>query len=402
MGKTNLYLSKTKMSHRKFEKPRSGHLGFLPRKRTRKHRGKIRSFPKDDASKKPHFTAFAGFKAGMTHITRDIHRIDSRLHKKEVVEAVTIIETPPLKVVGFVGYIETVKGLRALGTLWANSLSNELQRRFYKNWYASKKKAFTKYVNNKDQQEGREKRINKFCTTVRAICHTQVHLQGNLRTKKAHVMEIRVNGGTTQDKVEFIKSQFEKDLKIDQVFGANEVIDVIGVTKGKGFTGVTKRWGVRKLPRKTHRGLRKVGCIGSWHPSKIQYTIPRAGQSGYHHRTEKNKKIYRIGQGMRHGVSNNASTDNDLTQKNITPMGGFPHYGIVRDDYLMLKGCCIGTKKRTLVLRKTLMPTTKRRLNEEVKLKYIDTTSKFGHGRFQTSAEKAKFYGREIEQPTKA
>merc|ERR1711972_691125 len=124
--------------------------------------------------------------------------------------------------------------------------------------------------------------------------------------------EIQVNGGTTQDKVEFIKGQFEKDLKVDQVFGANEVVDVIGVTKGKGFTGVTKRWGVSKLPRKTHRGLRKVGCIGAWHPSKIQYTIPRAGQSGYHHRTERNKKIYRVGQGARYGCRNNASTENDL------------------------------------------------------------------------------------------
>jgi len=391
------------MSHRKFEKPRSGHLGFLPRKRTRKHRGKIRSFPKDDASKKPHFTAFAGFKAGMSHITRDIHRIDSRLHKKEVVEAVTIIETPPLKVVGFVGYIETVKGLRALGTVWANSLSNELQRRFYKNWYHSKKKAFTKYVNNKDLfQEVREKRIRKFCGIVRAICHTQVHLQGNMRTKKAHVMEIQVNGGTVDEKIDFIKGQFEKDLKVDQVFGANEVVDVIGVTKGKGFTGVTKRWGVRKLPRKTHRGLRKVGCIGSWHPSKISFTIPRAGQSGYHHRTECNKRIYRIGQGERYGAKNNAATESDLTEKNITPMGGFPHYGIVRDDYLMLKGCCIGTKKRSLVLRKTLVPQPRRKLNEDIKLKYIDTTSKFGHGRFQTSEEKGKFYGREIEKPTKA
>merc|ERR1712188_168314 len=394
MGKTNLYCSSL-MSHRKFEKPRSGHLGFLPRKRTRKHRGKIRTFPKDDPTQKPHFTAFAGFKAGMTHITRDIHRIDSRLHKKEVVEAVTIIETPPLKVVGFVGYIETVKGLRALGTVWANSLSNELQRRFYKNWYHSKKKAFTKYVNNKDLfQEVREKRIRKFCGIVRAICHTQVHLQGNMRTKKAHLMEVQVNGGTVDEKIDFIKGQFEKELKVDQVFGNGEVLDVIGVTKGKGFTGVTKRWGVRKLPRKTHRGLRKVGCIGSWHLSKIQYTIPRAGQSGYHHRTEKNKRIYRLGQGAKYDVTNNASTANDLTQKNITPMGGFPHYGVVRDDYIMLKGCCVGTKKRGIILRKTLHARTSRKLTEDVKIKYIDTTSKFGHGRFQTSEEKAKFYGR--------
>jgi len=395
-NKLNIFVHKDTMSHRKFEKPRSGHLGFLPRKRTRKHRGKIRSFPKDDSTQKPHFTAFAGFKAGMTHITRDIHRIDSRLHKKEVVEAVTIIETPPLKVVGFVGYIETVKGMRALSTVWASELSTELKRRMYKNWYASKKKAFSKYCTKKDDQVNNENRIKRFCTTVRALCHTQVHLQKHLRTKKAHLMEIQINGGSIAEKVDFVKGWFEKELKVDQVFGNGECLDVVGVTKGKGFTGVTKRWGVRKLPRKTHRGLRKVGCIGSWHPSKISYTIPRAGQSGYHHRTETNKKIYRIGQGMRHGVQNNASTDNDLTQKNITPMGGFPHYGVVRDDYLMLKGCCIGTKKRTLCLRKSLMPVTKRMLNEEVKLKYIDTTSKFGHGRFQTCAEKAKFYGREL------
>merc|ERR1712217_344720 len=140
MGKNKLrFLFYKKMSHRKFEKPRSGHLGFLPRKRTRKHRGKVRSFPKDNTSAAPHFTAFSGFKAGMTHITRDIHRIDSRLHKKEVV--------------GFVGYIETVKGLRALSTVWANQLSTELRRRFYKNWYHSKKKAFTKYANKKDEQK---------------------------------------------------------------------------------------------------------------------------------------------------------------------------------------------------------------------------------------------------------
>jgi len=381
------------MSHRKFEKPRSGHLGFLPRKRTRKHRGKVRSFPKDDSTQKPHFTAFCGFKAGMTHITRDVHRLDSKLHKKEVVEAVTIIETPPVKVVGYVGYIETVRGLRALSTVWANDLSSELKRRFYKNWYHSKKKAFTKYA--KKDNKNSEARVLKYCSTVRAIVHNQVHLVKNIKTKKAHVMEVQVNGGTTTDKVNFIKGYFEKDLKVDNVFSNGEVVDVIGVTKGKGFTGVTKRWGVRKLPRKTHRGLRKVGCIGSWHPSKISFTIPRAGQCGYHHRTETNKRIYKMGQGERSGATNNASTESDLTQKNITPMGGFPHYGIVRDDFLMLKGCCIGVKKRQLVLRKPLVHRTNRKLTEPIKLKYIDTTSKFGHGRFQTSTEKARFYGRE-------
>lgn len=64
------------------------------------------------------------------------------------------------------------------------------------------------------------------------------------------------------------------------------------------FTGVTSRWHTKKLPRKTHKGLRKVACIGAWHPSRVQFTVARAGQKGYHHRTEINKKIYRIGLGI--------------------------------------------------------------------------------------------------------
>jgi large subunit ribosomal protein L3e len=68
------------------------------------------------------------------------------MHKKEVVEAVTVIETPPLCVVGVVGYVETPRGLRTLTTVWSAHLSDELKRRFYKNWYRSKKKAFTKYA----------------------------------------------------------------------------------------------------------------------------------------------------------------------------------------------------------------------------------------------------------------
>jgi large subunit ribosomal protein L3e len=107
------------MSHRKFEAPRHGHTGFKPRRRTRHHRGRIRTFPTDDRSKKCHLTAFAGFKAGMTHILREVEKPGSKLHKKEVVEAVTVIETPPMVVVGLVGYIETPRGLRALTTVWA-------------------------------------------------------------------------------------------------------------------------------------------------------------------------------------------------------------------------------------------------------------------------------------------
>ena len=340
------------------------------------------------------------------------------MHKKEIVEAVTILETPPMVVVGVVGYVETPHGLRTLTTVWAQHLSDECLRRFYKNWYKSKKKAFTKYQKklgaDKEKVHTRElERIKKYCTVVRVIAHTQIR-KIKQRQKKAHIMEIqvdtqpfvfthiltppvfpKVNGGTVAQKVDFAVGLFEKQVPVDSVFHDSDVLDVIGVTKGHGYEGVTTRWGVTRLPRKTHRGLRKVACIGAWHPANIQFSVARAGQNGYHHRTEMNKKIYRIGKGRTEGgkPANNASTEFDLTEKNITPMGGFPHYGEVNEDFLMIKGCVVGTRKRVITLRKCLLPQTRRWQLEKVNLKFIDTSSKFGHGRFQTASEKEKYMG---------
>jgi len=203
-------------------------------------------------------------------------------------------------------------------------------------------------------------------------------------------MEIQVNGGSIADKVEFGKSHFEKTVSISSVFEQDENVDIIGVTKGKGFEGVTHRWGTKKLPRKTHKGLRKVACIGAWHPSKVMFSVARAGQNGYHHRTELNKKIYRLGSG---NDTANGSTDADPSDKSITPLGGFVRYGIVRNDFVMIKGSCPGVKKRILTLRKSLLVHTSRRALEKISLKHISTSSKFGHGRFQTAAEKANFLG---------
>jgi large subunit ribosomal protein L3e len=120
------------------------------------------------------------------------------------------------------------------------------------------------------------------------------------------------------------------------------------------------------------------------------YSVARAGQRGYHRRTEINKKVYRIATGS---DAKSGTTEYDLTEKPITPMGGFPHYGVVNDDFVMIKGCCAGSKKRVITLRKSLTVHTKRSALEKVSIKFIDTSSKFGHGRFQTPAEKHQFMG---------
>jgi len=383
------------MSHRKFEAPRHGSLQFLPKKRTKRHAGRVRSFPRDDPSQECHLTAFRGYKAGMTHVVRGVDRPGALMHKKEVVDAVTILETPPMVVVGIVGYVETPSGLRTLTTAFAEHLSEEFKRRCYKNWFKSKKKAYTKYAQKYSEDGGKDidhelNRIANFCTVVRVIAHTQVK-KLNLRIKKAHIMEIQINGGSdAAAKVDFAKKLFEKEVPIDSVFAKDELVDVIGVTKGHGYEGVTTRWGVTRLPRKTHRGLRKVACIGSWHPARVSTTVARAGQNGYFHRTEMNKKVYRLGA---KGDEKSCQTEADLTEKSITPMGGFVHYGEVNEDWIMLKGATVGVKKRPLIIRKSMMVHSSRKHLEPADLKFIDTSSKLGHGRFQTKEEKAKFLG---------
>jgi len=314
-----------------------------------------------------------------------------------------------MNVVGVVGYVETPRGLRTLTTVWAKFLDESVKRRFYKNWYRSKKKAFDRYAaritadGNKDQEEELD-RIKKFCTVVRVLAHTQIK-KVKLRQKKAHLMEIQVNGGSTADKVDWAFDLFERKVSIDGVFTQNDMVDVIGVTKGKGVKGVINRFGTRRLQRKTHRGNRKVACIGAWHPARVSRSVARAGQKGYFHRTEINKKIYKIGKAAiddktEKGKFNpNASTQSDLTKKTITPLGGFPHYGEVNEDYLMLKGGVQGPKKRVITIRKSLLTSTKRAALEVIDLKFIDTASKFGHGRFQTIGEKNRFFGPMVSRP---
>jgi len=340
-----------------------------------------------------------GYKAGMTHVVREVNRSGSKLNKKEVVEPVTIIETPPMVVVGIVGYVATPFGLRTLSTVWAQHLSNSARRVFVKNWYRSKRKAFTKHAANYHTKKNREERrqaltkLSTQCTVIRVIAHTQIQ-KVRLGQKKAHMMEIQINGGSVAQKVKYAYNLLEKFVPVSDVFQKDEMLDCIAVTKGKGFKGVISRWGVTRLPRKTHKGLRKVACIGAWHPARVSFTVARAGQKGFHKRTCINKKVYRVGKSLRtEEGKKSAMTDFDLTEKNINPMGGFPNYGTVREDFLLVKGHIPGPQCRVITLRKSLQEQTSRAAKEETILKFIDTSSKLGRGRFQTHKEKRKFLG---------
>ncbi|MCE2055777.1 60S ribosomal protein L3 [Datura stramonium] len=148
-------------------------------------------------------------------------------------------------------------------------------------------------------------------------------------------MEIRVNGGTIAQKVDFAYGFFEKQVPVDVIFQKDEMIDIISFTEDKGYEGVVTHWGVTRLPRKTHTGLRIAACIGVRHSAGVSFAVARAGQNEYHHRIEMNKKVYKLGKAGQESYA--TLTKFDRTENAITPMGGFPYYGVVKDDYLLIK-----------------------------------------------------------------
>ncbi|ADM12226.1 60S ribosomal protein L3 [Encephalitozoon intestinalis ATCC 50506] len=372
------------MSCRKFNAPRHGSLQFCPRKRSKTIRPSVGAFPADDISQPVHLTGFMGYKAGMTHVIRTKTQVaKNKQLSREVMDAVTVVEAPPMVVYGIVGYERTVTGLHRLPIVTVSYVNDGVLRRMFGNKYMEKEAA-AQFCRG-EVTESRVEEIKKRAECVRVLVQTQPEMVKTLGLKKAHIAEIQLNGGSICEKVEWALERLEKEIQIAEVFGENENIDVIGVTKGKGFQGTVKRFGVRKQPRKSRKGIRKVACIGAWHPSRVMYSVARAGQMGFHRRTEKNKRVYMIGNG-----STKIKTEFDLTEKAISPMGGFPHYGEVKNDFIMVKGAVVGPRKRVVTLRKSL---TQQRPSEELVIKFVDTSSKIGHGRFQTSAEKKAFYG---------
>lgn len=384
------------MSHRKYEAPRHGSLAFLPRKRAANIKPRVSSYPRDDASQPVHLTNFFAYKAGMTHVLRVGEREASKLAKKEILDAVTILEAPPCVVFGLVGYKTTPQGLKCIKTVISEHIDESVKRRFYRRYARSRKSAYgaypLKYQNGQVQKD--VDAIRAEADVVRVLIHSQVAKVKAVGSKKAHLMESQLNGGTVEEKIAFALQHFEKELPVKDICSREDMVDVIGVTKGKGFQGCPKRWGTTILPRKTNKGLRKVACIGAWHPSRVLYSVPRAGQMGFHHRVQVNKRVYMVGNGGDKGA---CRTDFDLTRKSITPMGGFVGYGAVRNDFVMIKGSVVGPKKRVLVLRRvegTSGRVYRGKNAEPITLKFVDTSSKMGSGRFQSSAEKREFYGK--------
>ncbi|HID28132.1 MAG TPA: 50S ribosomal protein L3 [Methanosarcinales archaeon] len=336
----------------KIHRPRHGSLAFSPRKRAKSEVPRFRSWPEEDG-KEPKLQAFAGYKAGMTHIMM-IDDMPHSLTKGSTISVpVTIVETPVMKVAAIRAYSKTSYGLKVIAEAWNDDLDADLNRAII----------FPKNNNLEASLEKIEHKINEdLVKDIRVITYTLPKKITGVPKKKPDVMETRISGGNITERLEYAKSILKKPINIDDIFNQGILVDVSAITKGKGTQGPVKRWGVSMQKRKHARTgkLRHVGNLGPWRPARVRWTVPQLGQTGYHQRTEYNKRILKIG---KNGIE-------------VTPKGGFLNYGIVRNEYVMLKGSIPGPVKRLIRIRQAIRPYSE--LKSAPEIKYISLESKQG------------------------
>jgi len=320
-------------------------MAFRPRKRALSQVPNVRYWPSTMDRK---LCGFAGYKAGMTHITY-IDDTESPSKGSEVFASTTVLECPPMTVYG-------VRGYKA-GKVVADIITPD--EKILKFLGTSKKTAVLPGKTAPIGAGGSNREDGKFSASevseIFVLAYSSPSMTG-MGKKTPERMEIAVGGKDTAEQLEYALSLLGKEVKASDVFKQGEFIDTIAITKGKGWQGTVKKFGTAQQRRKATGKRRHIGSLGAWHPGYVHYTVPRPGQMGYHKRTEINKRIMKMG-----------------APEEINPAGGFTHFGVLKNEYLLVKGSITGPQKRLIRLRRSVRITSAVKAPE---IKYVSLESK--------------------------
>ncbi len=335
------------MSHP--HRPRRGSIAYSPRVRARSEIPRMRAWP---LSKEPKLLGFAGYKAGMTHLVVRDEAPNSLTTGMEISVPVTIMEAPAMKVAAIRVYKSTSYGEAAIAEAWTTELDKELSRALI----VPKKHDLPAALSKIEQLIK-----DNVAKDLRVVMYTLPEKVTGIPKKKPEIMENNIGGTDLKARFEYAKTLLGKNVRISDVFKNGDIIDVLAITTGKGLQGPIKRWGIQLQKSKHSRAgsVREIGTLGPWHPSHVSWRVPQLGQTGYHQRTEFNKRIMQIG----------------MDSKTVTPEGGFLNYGIVRNDYIVVKGSVPGPAKRLVRMRPAIRPVKPTQAPE---ITYISLESKQG------------------------
>jgi len=309
---------------------RHGSLQFYPRKRAARILPRVNwNYLKNlNKNKTVSLLGFIGYKVGMKSAYVKDNTPNSLTKGKRIVIPVTIIEFPTIKILS----VRFYKNNKVIGEVLNSNLDKEL------------KKKIKLPKNIKNRIEEFEKNSGNY-DDVRVIIYSQAKKTAIKKTPDA--VEIALSG-TKEEKLNFIKDNLNKELNINnflnEEFLKQGLIDIRGVTKGKGFQGSTKRFGLSLQSHKTEKGVRGPGSGGPWHPARVDFTQPMAGQMGYFTRTIYNNKVIFVGDFKK------------IKEEKINPKQGFKNYGIIKNDYAIVYGSVQGPSKRQLMITTPLRP----------------------------------------------
>ena len=174
------------------------------------------------------------------------------------------------------------------------------------------------------------------------VCDVRVKVMTNPKNtkigkKKPEILDLKISG-EPKDVVEFVFSKKGKVVNLSDVFQGGELIDCHGITKGKGFQGAVKRFGVKLTSHKSEKKRRHAGNVGAWTPTRVSHTIPLPGQLGYNRRCEFNKWVLYV-----------SKNPDEINKKE-----GLNRYGNVQNEFLLIKGSVVGPKKRLITFVRTI------------------------------------------------
>lgn len=317
----------------KNSRPRRGSLQYYPRKRAAKFIHKVNWSPVSSQEKGP--LGFITYKVGMATAIVTDETDKSLTQKKRIAVPVTILEAPNMKVfsIRFYKHGKPIKDLIV-------SNDKELKKKL---------KTPKSPISSADL----EKKIPEGYDDVHLIAYS---LPKTTSVKKTpDLVELSISSPTPQEKLEVAKSFIGKEIPVSDFVNMldkeSQLIDVRGVTKGKGFSGPVKRFGITLRFHKSEKGVRKVGSIAPWHPARVTFRTPMAGQLGLFSRILFNSKLIKTG---------------TIAEENINPSNGFKNYGNVKTSYIVIKGSVPGPAKRAVIITPALRPTkfrSKRKLN---------------------------------------
>ena len=329
--------------------PRKGSVAFSPRKRAAKETPRVKSWPQID---EPKLLGLAGYKVGMTHALVTDTDKNSPTNGMEVFTPVTVLEVPPVVVMGIRAYEKTSRGLKVITEVLADNLDQELSRKISLPKEYNKSEAIAKIQGALENTE-----------EIRVLVHTNPKVT-SVPKKKPEIFECALGGSSAEEKLNYALNLLGEEVRASDIFNEGQYVDAIATTKGKGVQGVVKRWNIRIQYGKAMRSGkgRHVGSIGPWSPERTMWTVAQAGQMGYHKRTEFNKKVLKIG---------------DVSEVDaVNPDGGFIRYGLVKNDYVLVKGSVPGPTKRLVILRQAIRP--KKADEAAPQIEFISTASKQG------------------------